>query len=149
MTRLEQRGAVAFRLVGILQSGRRRPALSALTAAQPKGVLTELRSEVRSPDSGRTGGNLRASRIASPHWGQSGAVCCSFRTSIGTAGIVTGEMHEWPASLGNGAQEALKGCPRFADGPADGLPRRPAPSRPASLREERAEVSVILGRSCR
>ena len=27
-----------------------------------------------SPDSGRNGGSLRASRIASPHWGRSGAV---------------------------------------------------------------------------
>ena len=35
-----------------------------------------------SPDSGRTGGSLRASRIASPHWGQIGAVSGSFRTSI-------------------------------------------------------------------
>ena len=35
-----------------------------------------------SPDSGRTGGSLRASRIASPHWGHRGAVSGSFRTSI-------------------------------------------------------------------
>jgi hypothetical protein len=35
-----------------------------------------------SPDSGRTGGSLRASRIASPQWGPSGAVSGSFRTSI-------------------------------------------------------------------
>jgi hypothetical protein len=35
-----------------------------------------------SPDSGRTGGSLRASRIASPHWGHRGAVSWSFRTSI-------------------------------------------------------------------
>jgi hypothetical protein len=35
-----------------------------------------------SPDSGRTGGSLRASRIASPHSGHSGAVSGSFRTSI-------------------------------------------------------------------
>ena len=35
-----------------------------------------------SPDSGRTGGSLRARRIASPHWGQSGAVSGSFGTSI-------------------------------------------------------------------
>ena len=35
-----------------------------------------------SPDSGRTGGSLRASRIASPHWGHRGADSGSFRTSI-------------------------------------------------------------------
>jgi len=35
-----------------------------------------------SPDSGRTGGSLRASRIASPHWGHRGAVSGSFRTSM-------------------------------------------------------------------
>jgi hypothetical protein len=35
-----------------------------------------------SPDSGRTGGSLRASRIASPHWGHKGAVSGSFRTSM-------------------------------------------------------------------
>ena len=35
-----------------------------------------------SPDSGRTGGSLRASRIASPHWGHRGANSGSFRTSI-------------------------------------------------------------------
>jgi hypothetical protein len=35
-----------------------------------------------SPDSGRTGGSLRASRIASPHWGHRGAVSRSFRTSM-------------------------------------------------------------------
>ena len=39
-------------------------------------------SGTTSPDSGRTGGSLRASRIASPHWGHSGAVSGSFRTSI-------------------------------------------------------------------
>ena len=35
-----------------------------------------------SPDSGRTGRSLRASRIASPHWGHKGADSGSFRTSI-------------------------------------------------------------------
>ena len=35
-----------------------------------------------SPGSGRTGGSLRASRIASPHWGHIGADSGSFRTSI-------------------------------------------------------------------
>ena len=35
-----------------------------------------------SPDSGRTGGSLRASRIASPHLGHRGAVSGSFRTSM-------------------------------------------------------------------
>ena len=35
-----------------------------------------------SPDSGRTGGSLRASRIASPHWGHRGADSGSFRTSM-------------------------------------------------------------------
>ena len=35
-----------------------------------------------SPDSGSTAGSLRASLIASPHWGHSGAVSGSFRTSI-------------------------------------------------------------------
>ena len=36
-----------------------------------------------SPDSGRTSGSLRASLIASPHWGHGGAVSGSFRSSIG------------------------------------------------------------------
>ena len=36
-----------------------------------------------SPDSGRTAGSLRASLIASPHWGHNGAVSGSLRTSIG------------------------------------------------------------------
>ena len=35
-----------------------------------------------SPDSGRTGGSLRASRIASPHWGHIGDDSGSFRTSM-------------------------------------------------------------------
>ena len=44
-----------------------------------------------SPDSGRTGGSLRASRIASPHWGHKGAVSGSFRTSMhaATAGSIS------------------------------------------------------------
>src|SRR6476660_1436007 len=35
-----------------------------------------------SPDNGRTGESLRASRIGSPHWGHRGADSGSFRTSI-------------------------------------------------------------------
>ena len=39
-------------------------------------------SGLTSQDSGSTAGSLRASLIASPHWGHSGAVSGSFRTSI-------------------------------------------------------------------
>jgi hypothetical protein len=45
-----------------------------------------------SPDSGRTGGSLRASRIASPHWGQDGAVSGSFRTSIKLTSPAAGDV---------------------------------------------------------
>ena len=40
-----------------------------------------------SPDSGRTSGSLRASRIASPHWGQISAASGSFRTSMKLRGL--------------------------------------------------------------
>ena len=65
-----------------------------------------------SPDSGRTAGSLRASLIASPHWGQCGAVSASFRTRICRA------LNEKCAAFWGGAfadfwfsQKGGGGCP--------------------------------------
>jgi hypothetical protein len=64
-----------------------------------------------SPDSGRTVGSLRASRIASPHWGQSGAVSGSFRTSMhaATAGSISAHAARQTNTAASRAEKLVLG----------------------------------------